>query len=109
MSARNIIELVLLYVVPLLVAGGGWVLRWKYQVDRNDVRTESRLTGLERRVEKLGESEGQVQELRLLVAEQCIRRDDYVFHMTSLDAKVSAIGASMMRLEERTQSWPGRS
>jgi len=104
----EIIELAMLAIVPPLAAGAAWMLRWKYRVDTADAETFARLAALEAGRGKAGEAEERMQEMRVMIARDYVTRADYVLHMSSLDAKISAIGAGVMRLEERSRGWGTR-
>ena len=107
MPVPALIELILLSAVPILAGGCGWMLRWKYRVDTADAETRARLSAAEAGAAKAEAAEAHVQEVRLMIATDYVQRADYILQMSTLDQKISAIGAGVMRLESRAQAWPG--
>lgn len=86
-------------VIGALVTGAVIALARMRALERN----QAVLTKTVGRLEKQDTGAGAVQELRICIAENYVRREDYVPQMSGINAKLDSIGAMVARLDERSR------
>lgn len=100
-----LIEGAVLAALGLIGAAIGRMFIRLRQVEARNAADNQRIASLEKNLGQIPQLLDAVHKIRLCIAENYVRRDDYVQQVSMVLTKLDALATTVARVDERTKHW----